>query len=49
MSVLDQLTEVLEQRKSQDPETSYVAAKRPLRSFWRPRMPRVIRPKPPTS
>lgn len=26
MSVLDQLTEVLEQRKSQDPETSYVAS-----------------------
>ena len=25
MSVLDQLTEVLEQRKSQDPELSYVA------------------------
>ena len=26
MSVLDQLTEVLEQRKRQDPETSYVAS-----------------------
>ena len=26
MSVLDQLTEVLEQRKSQNPETSYVAS-----------------------
>ena len=26
MSVLDQLTEVLEQRKSQDPATSYVAS-----------------------